>query len=50
MLKMTDSKDLDHIEELVKAAAEESGSMILEVAISAENVPTVGLPADQFPT
>ena len=24
--------------------------MILEVAISAENVPTVGLPADQFPT
>jgi len=46
---MTGSTDLDKIAEQVRAAADESGTMILEVVLSAENVPTVGLPADKFP-
>gem|GEM_PF-2693045 len=46
---MTESADLDQIAKLIRDAAADNGAMILEVVLSAENVPAVGLPADKFP-
>ncbi|MDX0654715.1 hypothetical protein GOD34_29020 [Sinorhizobium medicae] len=46
---MTESADLDQIAKLVKDAAEESGTMILETALVSESLPGVAVSGDRFP-
>jgi len=46
---MTESTDLDRIEEAVRNASDESETLILQSVLAGEHVQTAAVPADQFP-
>jgi len=47
---MTESTDLDQIAKEIRAATEECGTMVLTAVLTKDDLPTVVLDADTFPT